>query len=42
MPQNYTREKGSQTYQNYTAEDMEKAVQDVFQKRLKGILTDVE
>ena len=38
MSQNYRREKGSQTYQNYTAEDMEKVVQDVeLQKRLKSL-----
>ena len=37
MPQNYTCEKGSQTYKNYTGEDMEKAVQDVLQKRLKSL-----
>ena len=29
MPQYYKHEKGNWTYQNYTAEDMEKAVQDV-------------
>ena len=37
MPQIYSREKGIQTYQNYTAEDMEKAVQDVLQKRPKSL-----
>ena len=37
MPQNYKREKGSQNYQNYTAEGMKKAVQDVLQKRLKSL-----
>ena len=41
MPQNYTHEKESQTYQNYTAKDMEKAVQDVLQKRLQVSLSNI-